>query len=59
MEKPVDKVLQTTRVKEQGAEVVKPPWSSEALLALAEEMSNYGAHIPVYGEVEKKWKDML
>jgi hypothetical protein len=28
-------------------------------MALAEETSNHGAHIPEYGAVEKWWKDVL
>jgi hypothetical protein len=28
-------------------------------MALAEETSNHGAHIPEYGAVEKRWKDVL
>jgi len=31
----------------------------ESLLALAEEMQNHGAHIPAYGEVEKRWKEVV
>jgi hypothetical protein len=37
----------------------KPTWTAEALMALAEETSNHGAHIPEYGAVEKWWKDVL
>ena len=59
MENPVDQVPPTPTAKEQGAEVAKPTWTSEAVLALVEETSNHGAHIPAYGEVEKRWKDVL
>ncbi len=59
MENPVDQVPPTPTAKEQVAEVAKPTWTSDALLALAEEMSNHGAHILAYGEVEKRWKDVL
>jgi hypothetical protein len=59
MENPVDQVPPTPMAKEQVAEAAKPTWTSDALLALAEETSNHGAHIPAYGEVEKWWKDVL
>ena len=59
MENPVEQVPPTLMAKEQGAEVAKPTWTPEALLALAEETSYHGAHIPAYGEVEKQWKDVL
>jgi hypothetical protein len=38
---------------------MKPSWTLESLLALAEETNNHGAHIPVYGKVEKHWKEVL
>jgi hypothetical protein len=59
MENPVDQVPPTPTAKEQVAEVAKPTWTSDALLAIAEETSNHGAHTPAYGEVEKRWKDVL
>jgi hypothetical protein len=59
MENPVDQVPPTLTVKAQVAEVAKPTWTSDALLDLAEEMSNNGTDIPAYGEVEKQWKDVL
>jgi hypothetical protein len=59
MENPVDQVPPTSTAKEQVAEAAKPTWTSDALLALAEETSNNGAHIPAYGEVEKRWKDVI
>ena len=59
MENPVDQVPPTPTAKEQVAEVAKPTRTSDALLALAEETSNHGAHIPAYGEVKKRWKDVL
>ncbi len=59
MENPVDQMQPTPTAKEQVAEVAKPTWTSDALLALAEETSNHVAHIPEYGEVEKRWKDVL
>jgi hypothetical protein len=67
-ENPVDQVpptstakeqVPTSMAKEQGAEVAKPTWTPEALLALAEEIGNHGAHITAYREVEKQWKDVL
>ncbi len=59
MENPVDQVPPTLTATEQVTEAAKPTWTSDALLAFAEEMSNHGAHIPAYGEVEKLWKDVL
>jgi hypothetical protein len=44
---------------QDGGVQAKPPWTTEALIALAEETSNHGAHIPEYGAVEKQWKDVL
>ncbi len=48
----------TPAEKGQDVESVKPTWATEALLALAEETSIHGAHIPAYGEVEKWWKEV-
>jgi hypothetical protein len=56
----VHSVPPTLAEKGQDGDVqAKPTWTTEALMALAEETSNHGAHIPEYGAVEKRWKDVL
>jgi hypothetical protein len=60
MSNTVHNVPPTPADKGQDSELqAKPTWTSEALLALAEETSNHGAHIPEYGAVEKRWKEVL
>jgi hypothetical protein len=59
IENPVDQVPPTLTAKEQVTEAAKPTRTSDALLALAEEMSDHGAYLPVYRGVKKRWKDVL
>jgi hypothetical protein len=57
MSNTVHSVPPTPAEKGQDGDLqAKPTWTSEALMALAEETSNHGAHIPEYVAVEKQWK---
>jgi len=59
MQSNVQQIPATPGKKVQDIKAAKPRWTSESLLALAEETNNHGAHIPAYGEVEKRWKEVV
>ena len=59
MQSNVQQIPATPGEKVQDIKAAKPRWTSESLLALAEETNNHGAHIPAYGEVEKHWKEVV
>ena len=59
MQSNVQQIPATPGEKVQDIKAAKPRWTSESLLALAEETNNHGAHIPAYGEVEKRWKEVV
>jgi hypothetical protein len=59
MQSNVQQIPATPGEKVQGIKAAKPRWTSESLLALAEETNNHGAPIPAYGEVEKHWKEVV